>query len=181
MLEDKVLIFKFKRGCNDALRRIYEKYRNDLLKLAIVMTNDINTAEDVVQDVFVNFARSIDTIKPHGNLKQYLMTSVANRIKNRLRDISRHPTCCDENLDKQLADPDNPERWAILSEQLQLISNAMTKIPLEQRQAIALHLQGDMTFRQIAKIQDASVNTIQGHYRYGIKKLRTLLNSEVTK
>ena len=181
MLEDKVLISKFKRGCNDALRRIYEKYRSDLLKLAIVMTNDVNTAEDVVQDVFVNFVRSIDTIKPYGNLKQYLMTAVANRIKNQLRGISRHPICFDGNLDKQLTDSDNPEQWAILSEQLQLISNAMAKIPLDQRQTIALHLQGDMTFRQIAKLQDASINTVQGHYRYGIKKLRTLLNSEVTK
>jgi DNA-directed RNA polymerase specialized sigma24 family protein len=57
----------------------------------------------------------------------------------------------------------------------------MAKIPLDQRQAIALHLQGGMTFRQIAKNQNASVNTIQGHYRYGINKLRTLLNSEVEK
>lgn len=181
MLEDRVLILKFKSGCSDALKQIYEKYRNDLLKLAIVMTNDINTAEDVVQDAFVNFARVIDTIKPHGDLKQYLMTSVANRLKNRLRDTKRHPTCSDENLDKQPTDSDDPERWAVLSEQLRLISDAMAQIPPDQRQTIALRLQGDMTFRQIAKIQDASINTVQGHYRYGIKKLRTLLNSEVAK
>jgi RNA polymerase sigma-70 factor (ECF subfamily) len=181
MLEDKVLISKFKQGCSDALRRIYEKYRNDLLKLAVVMTNDVNTAEDVVQDVFVSFAHSIGTVKPRGNLKQYLMTSVANRIKNRFRDSSRHPTCSDETLENKPIDAENPERWAILSEQLQLISNAMAKIPFDQRQAIALHLQGGLTFRQIAKIQNASVNTIQGHYRYGIKKLRVLLNGQVTK
>ena len=109
MLEDKVLILKFKRGSNDALRRIYEKYKNDLLKLAVVMTNDVSTAEDVVQDVFVSFARSIGTIKPHGNLKQYLMSSVANRIKNRFRDSSRHPTCSDGSLQNKPADADNPE------------------------------------------------------------------------
>jgi len=172
---------KFKRGSNDALRRIYEKYRNDLLKLATVLTNDINTAEDAVQDVFVNFVRSIDTIKPHGNLKQYLMTSVANRIKSRFRDENRHPTCSDEHLDEQLAAPDNPQRWAVLSEQLELIADAMEKLPPQQRQAVALRLQGGMKFRQIAKIQDVSVNTAGGHYRYGIEKLRSLLNSEVTK
>ena len=181
MLEDRVLIFKFKRGSNDALRRIYEKYRNDLLKLATVLTNDINTAEDAVQDVFVSFVRSIDTIKPHGNLKQYLMTSVANRIKSRWRDENRHRIGSAENLDERLAAPDNSERWAVLSEQLELIADAMEKLPLEQRQAVALRLQGGMTFRHIAKIQDVSVNTAGGHYRYGIKKLRTLLNSEVTK
>jgi DNA-directed RNA polymerase specialized sigma24 family protein len=46
MVEDKLLIWKFKLGNRDALRRIYEKYKNDLLKLAVALLNDVNTAED---------------------------------------------------------------------------------------------------------------------------------------
>jgi DNA-directed RNA polymerase specialized sigma24 family protein len=59
MMEDRILLWKFKRGSRDALRRIYEKYRNDLLKLAIPLVTDVNTAEDVVQDVFVAFERCV--------------------------------------------------------------------------------------------------------------------------
>jgi DNA-directed RNA polymerase specialized sigma24 family protein len=40
-------------------------------------------------------------------------------------------------------------------------------------------MEGDLTFRQIAEIQNASINTVQGRYRYGMTKLRTLLNGEL--
>ena len=80
-----------------------------------------------------------------------------------------------------ISDVNRPEQWAILSEELALLSNAMAQIPYEQREAITLYMQGDMTFRQIAKIQNASINTVQGRYRYGLNKLRSILNSKVEK
>jgi RNA polymerase sigma factor (sigma-70 family) len=180
MAEDKLLIREFKLGSRDALRRIYEKYKNDLLKLAIVLVNDVNTAEDVVQDVFVTFARAAAGIGPRGNLKRYLATSVANRVRNLRRDRQRHELAAIDDPDCAVSDSDRPEQWAVLSEELELLRRAMAQVPYEQREVITLYMQGDMTFRQIAKIQNASVSTVQGRYRYGLNKLRSLLNSEVT-
>ena len=181
MIEDKLLIWKFKCGSKDALRRIYEKYKNELLKLAVVLVNDVNAAEDAVQDVFVNFAQSAAEIRISGNLKKYLTVCVANRIRNRKRDQQRHRLASIEDADCAISDLKRPEQWAILSEQLKLLSSAMAQIPDEQREVIALYMQGEMTFGQIARIQNVSVNTIQGRYRYGLDKLRSLLDSEVTK
>jgi len=181
MIEDKLLIWKFKRGSKDALRRIYEKYKNELLKLAVVLVNDVNGAEDAVQDVFVNFAQSAEEIRISGNLKKYLAVCVANRIRNRKRDQQRHRLASIEDADCAISDLKRPEQWAILSEQLKLLSSAMAQIPDEQREVIALYMQGNLTFRQIAGIQNVSVNTIQGRYRYGLDKLRSLLDSEVEK
>jgi len=181
MVEDRLLIWKFKLGSRDALRRIYEKYKNDLLKLAVALTNDVNTAEDMVQDVFVAFAQSAAKIQMRGNLKKYLVTCVANRIRNRKRDQQRHETSSINDSDYIVSDLQRPEQWAILSEELELLSNAMAQIPYEQREVVTLYMQGRMTFKQIAKIRNASVNTIQGRYRYGLNKLRSILNSEIKK
>ncbi len=49
MLEDKLLVWKFKGGNWDALSRIYDKYREDLLRLAISLLNNISSAEDIGQ------------------------------------------------------------------------------------------------------------------------------------
>ena len=179
MVEDRLLIWKFKLGNRDALRRIYEKYKNDLLKLAVALTNDVNTAEDVVQDVFVSFAQSAAKIKPSGNLKKYLATCVANRIRNRKRDRQRHEISGIDDSDCAISDAKRPEHWAILSEEMELLSDAMAQIPYEQREVVGLYMQGGMTFRQIAKVRNASINTVQGRYRYGLNKLRSILNSEV--
>ncbi len=56
MLEDKILLWKFKTGGKDTLRAIYDKYADDLLNLAANLLNDSSAAEDVVQDVFVTLA-----------------------------------------------------------------------------------------------------------------------------
>ncbi|NIP26498.1 MAG: sigma-70 family RNA polymerase sigma factor [Phycisphaerae bacterium] len=180
MVEDRLVIWKFKFGNKDALRQIYDKYKNDLLKLAVALVNDVSTAEDVVQDVFVSFAQSAARIRVRGNLKKYLATCVVNRIRNLKRDQQRHESSSINDPDGIVSDSRRPEQWAILSEELGLLSNAMGQIPYEQREVLALYMQGDMTFRQIAKVQETSVSTIQGRYRYGLKKLRSILNGEAT-
>jgi RNA polymerase sigma-70 factor (ECF subfamily) len=179
MLDDTVLILRFKLGSRNALRQIYEKYKDDLLKLAVTLTNDVNTAEDTVQDVFMRLAQSAGTIKTKGNLRSYLMTCVANRIRNARRDQKRHeapaigePGCC-------IVATRLPEQWVILSEQLAILSNAMSQMPCEQREVVALYMQGNMTFRQISRVQKVSINTVQSRYRYALDKLRSALDHEI--
>ena len=75
MMEDRLLIWKLKRGNREALRRVYEKYHVDLLKLAIALTGEVNAAEDIVHDVFVRFAGAATRISLIGSLKGSLIRS----------------------------------------------------------------------------------------------------------
>jgi RNA polymerase sigma-70 factor (ECF subfamily) len=178
MIEDQLLIWRFKLDDRDALERIYEKYKNDLLKLAIALLGDVHTAEDVVQDVFVAFAQSAARIRPVGNLRKYLLTCVANRIRNQRRNAQRRATSDLDETDRLANGSRRPEQWATLSEELERLSSAMAQLPYEQREVVGLYIEGHITFRQIAKLQNVSINTAQGRYRYGIKKLRSMLNGE---
>ena len=87
MIEDKILVWKFNRGSKNAFRRIYEKYKDDLLGLAVTLLRDKSIAEDVVHDVFVSFAGTVGAFILSGTLKGYLSTCVANcaRDRNRLK------------------------------------------------------------------------------------------------
>ena len=89
MVEDKLLIWKFKCGNRDALGRIYGKYKNYLLKLAIVLANDTNAAEDVVHDVFVSLARRNGELSLRSSLKSYLNSCVVNRVRDIYRKAGR--------------------------------------------------------------------------------------------
>jgi DNA-directed RNA polymerase specialized sigma24 family protein len=53
------------------------------------------------------------------------------------------------------------------------------KLPYEQKEALILHLQGGLMFKQIARLQQVSTNTAWSRYRYALKKLRLQLNSEM--
>jgi RNA polymerase sigma factor (sigma-70 family) len=180
MIEDELLKWRFKRGSKDALRRIYEKYLNHLLTLAMALLNDAGRAEDVVHDVFVSFAGSAKDFKLGGNLKSYLTTCVINRARDQIRASRRGPTQLDpaKSISSKL---NEPEQVIISSEESQRLNRAIAQLPIEQRQVIILRLKGEMTFREIAKLNNVSVNTIQGRYRYGLNKLRSVLNGEVEK
>jgi RNA polymerase sigma-70 factor (ECF subfamily) len=176
MLEDKFLLWKLRHGSADALRQIYEKYKNDLLGLAIALSQNGTGAEDVVHDVFVSFARSAGNLRLRTNLKSYLSTSVANRVRSLGRVTLTAPLDAVEVAD---ADANRPDRLAISKEQMQRIGSALADLPYEQREAIILRLQGGLKFKEIAVSQKVPVNTIQSRYRYGISKLQSLLNGEV--
>ena len=72
----------------------------------------------------------------------------------------------------------DPSIRAISDEEATLVCRALKQLPFEQREVILLHLKGQMTFREIAERQRVSTNTVQSRYRYGIRKLRTLLRPE---
>ena len=181
MLEDKVLIWRFKCGSSDALRRIYEKYKKDLLRLAAILSNNISDAEDIVHDVFVSFAQSAETLRLSGNLRSFLLTCVANRARNKNRANQHRQTVALDEAEDVVSAAKGPDQWLICSEELRLWSETMARLPYEQREVVILHLRAGMKFREIANLQAISVNTIRGRYRYGLDKLRSILNSEVEK
>ncbi len=180
MIEDKILLWKFKHGSSDALSRIYEKYKSDLFSLANSLLHDLNAAEDVVHDVFVSFVKSIDEFQLTGSLKGYLLTCVANLSRDRVRARKRSPIGMNKT-DMAIPDYKTPSQALISAEELHCLREAIAKIPYEQREVVILHLQGRRTFRQIAELQGIAVSTIQSRYRYGLEKLRSLLDGEVEK
>ena len=169
MIEDKLLILRFKHGSRRALARIYEKYEGYLLTLATALLNDVNSAEDVVHDFFVSFAQSADRLKFEG----YLATCVANLARDSIRTSKRGPDAFDESTPIR-SNAKGPQSAAMCSEQLQILNSALAQLPYEQREVVILHLRGGMKFRQIAQSQNVSINTVQSRYRYGLDKLRTL-------
>lgn len=179
---DRLLVIRCKNGSRDALRRIYEKYRDDLLVLTIALSHDVGLSEDAVHDVFVAFARNIAGFKLTGSLRAYLATCVTNRIRdmmranrNRAKSLSPEQSC---SMDQDLCDP---SRHVACNEELGLLSSALSELPYEQREVIVLHIHGQMRFASIAKSMGVSVNTVKGRYRYGIWKLRSILNGEIEK
>ena len=180
MIEDKILLWKMKHGSSHALSRIYEKYKSDLFSLANSLLHDLSEAEDVVHDVFVSFVESADQFQLTGSLKGYLLTCVANLSRDRVRARKRAPVGINK-IDTVIPDYKIPSHALISAEELHRLREAIAKIPYEQREVVILHLQGKRTFRQIAESQDIAVSTVQSRYRYGLEKLRSLLNGEVEK
>jgi RNA polymerase sigma factor (sigma-70 family) len=180
MLEDKLLLWRFKRGSSEALERIYDKYETYLITVATALLNNTHGAEDVLHDFFVSFIKSADQVKLNGNLKAYLATCVANLARNRIKRRKIEPGVLDDG-DTIAAEALQPDLLVIQEEETAILNEALSRLPYEQKEVVVLHLHGNMRFTQIAKLRSTSVNTIRSRYRYGLDKLRSLLSNEVIK
>ena len=177
MIEDELLKLGLKLGRASALRGVYEKYLNYMFGVAMAFLNDTHAAEDVVHDVFVSLARSSGRFRLTGNLKHYLATCVANRARDRLRAGRRHAVRNHAKTSEAIQS-EPPEEMLICAEQARRAYEALSQLPLEQREAIVLRIKAGMSLKQIAQQQNASYVAVQARYRRGIEALRSILNGK---
>ena len=174
MPDDERLIAQLKRGDKEALRKIYMEYKDSLLTIATSLLHDTSAAEDVLHDVFVTFAGSVRRIRLRSSLRNYLIASVVNRIRDQFRKKKHHMVELNE-AGQMPADAVDPERSAEFNEESRRLTDALARLPYEQRETIILHLNGRMKFKEIAQMQGIPISTVQGRYRYGLDKLRSIL------
>lgn len=159
------------------MAQIYQKYRKDLLILALALLNDKAAAEDVVHDVFVSFGQTIATFRLTGSLRAYLCTCVANRARNHNKARRAAAAPSDGAPDESVFE-DGPVERLVCNERLGKLADALEQLPYEQRETVMLQAFGGLTLRAIAKRSGLSPNTVMSRYRYGLDKLRSLLNGE---
>ncbi len=189
MFKEKQLVWQFNRGRTEAVREIYELYKHDLVTLATALLIDKAEAEDVVQDVFVGFIQSAGSFRLTGSLKGFLATCVANRARNRNKSKRKQvaePEGGPDTVVGSTADsvPDaaggsRPDLAAMFGDEMRLLGAALAQLPYEQREAVLLRVQSGLRFRQIAQAQGVSINTVQGRYRYGLDRIKVLLNGQI--
>ena len=175
---DKRLLKRLRAGDKDALRRIYEKYIDDLLRVALSILCDIQAAEDCLHDVFVDFAGATDGFVIRSSLKSYLVSCVANRARDQLRKRTRQSTVWAKEVCGQPLSGNPLMRQIVDSEESARVLDALATLPYEQREVFVLHVQSELKFREIAGQLGISINSVQSRYRYAIEKLRAILDEE---
>jgi len=180
MFEDRRLLKRLKRGDREALRLIYEKHEGDLLTLAANLLRDPATAQDVVQDVFLGLVRSAPRLELRRTLRAYLATAVANRVRDHYRKQAREQFVNLDDADHVPAGSDGPVQMVIRSDEVQRLRAAVEELPYEQREVLMLRVQTGLKFREIAAHQGVSLKTVISRHQYGLDKLRSMLNGEVS-
>jgi RNA polymerase sigma factor (sigma-70 family) len=176
-MDDRLLTIQYRCGSRRALRHIYVKYKRDLLLVALGLLNDTALAEDVVHDVFVRFAEQLAGFRLTGSLKGYLLTCTVNQARNVLKARKRRlkiSILCGE--DESVA---SPLDHLICNEQAKKCAATLAQLPMEQREVILLHMQGQLSLARIAKRLALPVNTVKSRYRYGIAKLRLIFEEQL--
>lgn len=170
---------RFNRGDIHALQEMYELYKKDMMTLATVLLFDKALAEDALHEVFAKLIGLQGRIRIRSTLRGYLLQAVANEARTiNASRAGKDPANVDELRNGPPA-VDPPERGVVLAEQRQRLEQSLGELPYEQREVVLLRHYGQVRFKAIAKHQGVSTSAVQARYRYGLRKLRSLLGSDL--
>lgn len=178
-----VWLEQYRQGDVQALGLLVEHYRRPLFGFILRMTEGRGDPEEVFQEVWFRAIRNLGKYKPKSFLS-WLFRIAHNLIIDRARSAkplqSLQEAGEDETpLEDRLAGSGHdPARQAGSSDLGRRIARAVDRLPEEQRAVFLMRTEGDLPFKEIAKIQGTSINTALARMQYALAKLREELKDE---
>ena len=164
-------------GSRAAFAAFYDRCAGRLVGAARTLGCSQAEAEDIVQDLFVRLVRSGVLSGDVDDPEAYAFASLRHAVWRRRerRGLEREAI---ERIGRahELGASRSAESDGIDRERVRA---ALALLPEAQREVVALKIDGGLTFAQIARVTNVSLNTAAGRYRYALEKLRAALAAEV--
>lgn len=148
---------------------MYHENARALVGLARLFVDHRDAAEDVVQEAFIRFARSMHRLEDPGKATAYLRSIVLNlaRDHNRRGLLSLRHRMAANDLDPAGVDETISDRH----DHHQILA-ALRLLPRRQRDCLALHYLLELSVAEIAETLDVSPNSVKTHLKRGLSALR---------
>jgi RNA polymerase sigma-70 factor (ECF subfamily) len=179
--EVQAWIRDYQAGRLDALDRLIERTRRPLYGFIAKMTGGHADSDEIFQEVWVRALRNLHRYRDDRFLS-WLFRIAHNLVIDRARKTSRLVSLDDPAVSdgappaERLAEPSpDPAAQAALSDWAALIARAVEQLPPEQREVFLLRTEGDVPFKEIARIQNVSINTALARMQYAVRKLRSIV------
>jgi RNA polymerase sigma factor (sigma-70 family) len=179
---DEVLIARYARGDAAAFERLYDRHERRTWRYLERHVGHRATAEELMQDVWFAVAREAQRYRPEAKFTTWLFTIAHNRMID-WRRTHRAPLSLESIgyeagavITQLTADAGaSPSAAAEAGQRADALARALDQIPEEQRDALLMQLEGDLSVEEIAAITSMSFEATKSRLRYARLKLRDLL------
>jgi RNA polymerase sigma factor (sigma-70 family) len=171
---EQELIAALQTGDEQAFSYLYDNYSGSLYSIILQIVKIPETANDVLQEVFINIWRKIATYDP---VKGRLFTWMLNISRNASIDMLRSKSYQNNLKNQEITDtvygtePVNPNSMDSIG-----LDRFLTKLRPEQRVLIELAYFKGYTQEEIAEIEDIPLGTVKTRIRNALIQLREYLN-----
>ena len=159
-----------------ALAQLYDRYPTILFGLLMRILNNREEAEDVLQETFLQvWRKAADFDESRGRPFTWLVTLARSRAIDRLRTLASRERVAEAGAREVSEEISDAATDALKSEQRGLVSDALAKLPDEQKRPIMLAYFDGLTQSEIATRLGAPLGTVKTRMRTGMIRLRELL------
>jgi len=177
---DSTLVQEYISGSEIAIEKLINRHQLRIFNYIKSKVLDRDTAEDIFQDTFIKVIKTLKSgiYNEEGKFLPWVMRIAHNLVIDFFRKSNRIPTI--ENNDeydlfKFISDTTpNIERILFQDQLVKDLQNLILELPEDQKEVLTMRLYRDMSFKEIAKNTNVSINTALGRMRYAIINLRKL-------
>ena len=178
-LDEAQLLARIGKRDREAFSQLYDRYSGVLYSTILRVLNNPDEAADVLQEVFVQIWDKAGSYDPAlGKPFNWALTMARHKAIDRLRSLRRRYSFIDE-ITREFETDSRPHAAGpdeiFGHEQVAVIRDAVSALPLEQRQAIEMAFLGGLTQNEIATSLQQPLGTIKARIRRGMLKLRDTL------
>ena len=182
---DAALMLRVKQGDEGAFAELVEKYKQPVMNVVYRMLRDATEAEDLAQNVFLQVYKSAGRYHISSKFSTWLFTIVRNLCLNEIRRRSRHPA---DSLDAPHPEQEDqpwqqfddkrtvsPPDRLLHGELEEKIERALADLPENQRLAIVLCRQDELSYEEIAEVLGCSLSATKSLIHRGRETLKQKL------
>lgn len=180
-MHEKELIKRFKAGDENAFQKIFNLYRNSVFSICYRFTRDRHESEDLCQDIFLKIYKSLYNFHAKSKLSTWIYRIAVNQSLNHLRNKKKTGRTITIHSDNQDAiekkflnytlSPEQPDIDLEEKQKGEIVWNAVQALPKNQRTAIILQKYEGFSCKEIAKILDCTLLSVQSRLYRGKKNL----------
>jgi len=176
------LLIEIVAGNELAFRQLYHHFYKKLLQFAFILTKNKETAEELVEDVFIKFWKNRKNAGAIRNLKIYLYTATKNTCLNYISSkASESITRPFDAVNIELSGPICPEKLLIYKETFGKIKNAIETLPPRCKMIFKLIREDGLKYKEVAEILNLSPHTVDAQMTIAIRRIAFLVQKEFEK
>lgn len=184
-MSETEIILKLQQGNEQAFKEMVENYQKMVVNTCFGMVHNIEDAEDIAQEVFIEVFRSIHKFRADSKLSTWLYRMAINRTINYIRDNKRNKwfqsfedsvqskNTLHENLINR--NTDHPEYNLENTQRATLLHEAIDSLAENQKVAFTLSKYEELSYQEISKVMDVSVSSVESLLHRAKKNLQKKL------
>jgi RNA polymerase sigma-70 factor (ECF subfamily) len=183
---DELLLNRFAAGEQTALDELFRRYRQPAYRVAFRLLGNEADALDAVQEGFVKALTHLKGFEGRSSFKTWLLRVVSNaaldlgRQRGRRETLSLDAVQAREAIDANLLTHDAAASGLERADLRSLLDDALATLSAAQRQTFVLHVDAELSYREVADALDISIGTVMSRLFYARQKLRAYLSKRTT-
>ena len=180
-MSDQELIRTYISGNQSAFEVLLKRHKDQIFTKIFLMVKDRDTANDVFQDTCIKVVQTLQRGKynEEGKFLPWVLRIAHNLVIDHFRRSNKMPAVRSDGENDVFAtigrDELNAEDQMVRDQIMGEVKGLLKHLPPEQKEVVVMRLYYKMSFKEIAEMNNISINTALGRMRYALINLRKVV------